>query len=419
MSLAPLQQGLLGLLLGAALYEPVRLALFKLGQGVGGVGGVGGLTNQWTCDERGPFGPFVCFRRGAFAGLTPFALVVLLGWTAPLAAAAAVGAFQARLGPRRSGFPEQRSAEGSGETPALRSADGFLLLWRALEALWLAVPLSYYLSDPFYHKSTWTVFLGCSLASAFPLSWHLSLVSIPGSSRLLALLANVDKQAAIDIHKAVAWSAVRWAVIHSLGQMAYMCLNPDGMCTFAGRIFCRRVAATPRPRRGYPVEKTRGGRGHLVETGARLRYGIVQSRDLPLPLLGRRGERLRAFYARDLGRRSPPVPQTIPRRPPSARGAAPPLRDGPLVAVHLFPLPRGGRPSNRASPRRRRLCGRQRRVGGCARRRRGRRMRDVVRAADRFSRDDRRAPRAAVLSPRGSFVDGSRRRRGRDVDLPW
>ena len=55
---------------------------------------------------------------------------------------------------------------------------------------------------------------------------------------------------------------------------------------FAARIFRRRVAATPRPRRGYSVETERGS---AVQTGARLRY----ARSAP----GRNGARLRSTPA--------------------------------------------------------------------------------------------------------------------------
>lgn len=160
------------LLVVAALYEPVRNALYRLDDDVGGVGGVGGLTNQWGCDERnGPFGDYVCFHRGVALGFTPFALVVLLVWIVPLAA--------------------------SSEIP--------MRVWRALELLWFAVPAAAYLSDPFYNKDLCHVVLGVAIAAAFPLSWHLAFVALPD----------------VQTHKMIAWSAVRWGAVHAGGELAY------------------------------------------------------------------------------------------------------------------------------------------------------------------------------------------------------
>ena len=79
---------LLGLI--SVLYEPLRQALWRLGDEVGGVGGVGGLTNQFGSstgtgcsagDDDGAT-PY-CFRRG-WLGFTPFAGVMLLLLTSPL-----------------------------------------------------------------------------------------------------------------------------------------------------------------------------------------------------------------------------------------------------------------------------------------------------------------------------------------------
>ncbi|CAD7962195.1 unnamed protein product [Amoebophrya sp. A120] len=80
------------LLLVSTVYEPVRVFIldFRFGEDVGGVGGVGGLCNMWNPRENctttagGEHGPY-CFQKGMFLGFTPFALVMLLVWTVPVA----------------------------------------------------------------------------------------------------------------------------------------------------------------------------------------------------------------------------------------------------------------------------------------------------------------------------------------------
>ena len=206
--MAPLHRGFMALLVVSALYEPVRQALYRLDEQVGGVGGVGGLTNQWPCMKRGAFGPYVCFHRGVLLGLTPFALVVLLLWTVPLAASAAVASLS-RKGP---------------ETPC--AVGSFGTFWAALELLWFSVPAAAYMSDPFYKSSAWHVILGLSISSAFPLSWSLSLVAIPGSARVMSPLTGLSKAASTTIHKTVARSAVRWATLHGFGELLFLCAAP-------------------------------------------------------------------------------------------------------------------------------------------------------------------------------------------------
>ena len=75
------------MLLGSALYEPLRKALHSLGDDVGGVGGVGGLCNLGSpeaCDSLAGRTGNYCFQPGVWSGLTCFAIVVLAVWTGPL-----------------------------------------------------------------------------------------------------------------------------------------------------------------------------------------------------------------------------------------------------------------------------------------------------------------------------------------------
>ena len=91
--MSPLYWGIGALGLLSVLFEPLREALWELGEAVGGVGGVGGLTNQYgptpTCNttedligtnDTAPY----CFHPG-FSGFTPFGGLTILLATVPLA----------------------------------------------------------------------------------------------------------------------------------------------------------------------------------------------------------------------------------------------------------------------------------------------------------------------------------------------
>ena len=102
-----LSLGVAATLAAAALYEPLRVLVLadRFGDAVGGVGGWGGLTNIGVPRENCPTtvggadAPY-CFVRGAFLGLTPFALAVMGALTFPLAASAvAAGALRSRKSP--------------------------------------------------------------------------------------------------------------------------------------------------------------------------------------------------------------------------------------------------------------------------------------------------------------------------------
>ena len=104
-----LSLGVAATLAAATLYEPLRVLVLadRFGDAVSGVGGWGGLTNigvpreSCTTTPGGADAPY-CFVRGAFLGLTPFALAVMGALTLPLAAsavAAGVGALRSRKPP--------------------------------------------------------------------------------------------------------------------------------------------------------------------------------------------------------------------------------------------------------------------------------------------------------------------------------
>ena len=88
-SIPPLGWAVYSLALVSILFEPCRLALWRLGDSVGGVGGVGGLTGQFSpasCNKTGDEVPY-CFHAGWF-GFTPFGAAMLCLCTLPLGLAA-------------------------------------------------------------------------------------------------------------------------------------------------------------------------------------------------------------------------------------------------------------------------------------------------------------------------------------------
>ena len=197
-----LRGGLLALLTASLLYEPVRLNLYRLGNSVGGVGGVGGLTNQWGCRSTGGvFGGGVCYHDGLVFGLTPFALVVLLSWTMPLAASALVCYLHGK------------------RTTTAETIMGFGMLWPVAELLWFGVPASLYFSDPFYRSDFWHVILGVAIAAAFPLSWNLALVAIPAPT---FVAASAGFTTLMNAHQTIGWAVVRWGLVHGTGELAYI-----------------------------------------------------------------------------------------------------------------------------------------------------------------------------------------------------
>eukprot|EP00466_Bigelowiella_natans_P005377 jgi/Bigna1/75692/fgenesh1_pg.36_\ len=209
------------------LYEPVRNSLHRLGESVGGVGGVGGLTNQWPaweCDggRVAALGPDICFVPGAILGFTTFGLVVFLLWVSPLAVFSISSHFLAKhMDERKQIHVAAEVAQASDNGSSLSS--GVLIVWRVAEVLWFAVPAAAYLSSPFYQQNTYRVILAISIAAAFPLSWHLSLVALPASaSYIVPEFTGWSKSELITIHKLIGWSACRWGAIHALGELIYV-----------------------------------------------------------------------------------------------------------------------------------------------------------------------------------------------------
>ena len=157
-------------------------------QGVGGVGGVGGLTNMDSpvdnmgnllCNTTAGRTENYCWREGAVFGLTPFSLVFLCVWVVPFILAV-VRVARVEEVVWQTEEDEEKSG-GLAVTRVLGNHEGLLSKWglTLLSLLWFIVPAWRYLSTPFYQTDVWHLLLGCAIAAAFPLSWHLALVAVP------------------------------------------------------------------------------------------------------------------------------------------------------------------------------------------------------------------------------------------------
>ena len=206
---SPLAGALKYMVLASALYEPLRSSLHRLEEEVGGVGGVGGLCNMGNpgaCKSlAGETGNY-CFKPGVFAGLTAFAIVVLLAWSLPI--------FLACL---RTSFMKSPVTE---DEPDRDVEHGLLKVWTGLSCLWFAMPFAAMLVDPFYQSPLGFV-LALALAAAFPLSWHLSFLALPVNKAITPLL-GIARCSVINLHKAIAWRTVFWGSLHALGELIYL-----------------------------------------------------------------------------------------------------------------------------------------------------------------------------------------------------
>ena len=226
------------------LFEPLRMALHRLDEAVGGVGGVGGLTNQWnpsaSCNttEGGDNAPY-CFHPGVVAGFTPFAGIMMLLCTVPLA----VAAMATHLAVSR--LPHAKQKDVPLVDQRLHGVN--LAAWGVASCLWFLVPLAAYLSSPFYRTDAYHVILAVSITAAFPLSWHMSFVAIPASGApFLSPLLGLSHAMLKQCHKHAAWATLFWASVHAGGQAVWMTSqgpgdNPQTICIRAHARACIRV----------------------------------------------------------------------------------------------------------------------------------------------------------------------------------
>ena len=218
-----------------------------LDEEVGGVGGVGGLTNMrgphanCSTTAGGASAPY-CFRPGLVLGFTPFALVLLSVWVLPLAVGAAAAdrttviarPSQVEGGPRRAAaavgaFLRQRSTGGvhlAGHPPIDTVHPRAVIAFLAINTLWFVLPLAQYaLLDPFFRRSVWHVSLAVSLAAAYPLSWHLSLVALPSAgARFLPPLLGLSKEQLLSAHKLDAQMRKTCSLVGNRRGLAYEAL---------------------------------------------------------------------------------------------------------------------------------------------------------------------------------------------------
>ncbi|CAE6934537.1 unnamed protein product [Symbiodinium sp. CCMP2592] len=210
------------MMLAAGLYEPLRYACWRLGENVGGVGGIGGLCNLQNPDECSTFSGHAgsyCFKPGVWAGLTGFAIVVLLVWILPLLLGALRMSVSFSKGETQ--LEEEEGCNGESHPRASTEVRLLVTIWSGLSVLWFAMPLTYMLADTFYQSSFSGVLLAVALAAAFPLSWHLSLLAVP-VSQAVGPFMGLGRQATIDLHKALGWRTAGWAAIHACGELIYV-----------------------------------------------------------------------------------------------------------------------------------------------------------------------------------------------------
>lgn len=195
------------------------MALWRLGEEVGGVGGVGGLTNQFgplhcnrTDDTDAPY----CFRAG-WLGFTPFGLTMLLLLMLPLCMAALLThCLESACKDNHQARDAPRDAH-SGHIAA------FSLLGGCASCLWFIVPVTYYASAPFYQEDAWHMVLAVSIAATYPLSWHLSFIAIPTSAApFLAPLLGLTPATLKVCHVRAAWATLFWGSLHAAGELIYL-----------------------------------------------------------------------------------------------------------------------------------------------------------------------------------------------------
>jgi hypothetical protein len=191
------------------------MALYRLGEDVGGVGGVGGLTNLWnpfancTTTAGGVNAPY-CFHPG-WLGFTPLGGGTLLYVTLPLFVAAIFASFRTVYDVK---------------DVVLRSplyVTSFSVFWAVAACLWFAVPLATFASSPFYQTDIAHAVLAISISAAFPLSWHLSFVAIPTTGKeFLAPIFGLSKDALKKCHVRIGWATMFWGIVHGIGQIFYL-----------------------------------------------------------------------------------------------------------------------------------------------------------------------------------------------------
>lgn len=207
------------MVLGAALYEPMRLGLHRLGEEVGGVGGVGGLVNLWNpedcpADRLSALAEAYCYHPGIFLGFTAFSLVVTLLWALPMLCASFAVVLQTPPATEGAGLL-QASPEPEKELRHFRQ------LWLAMSCLWFCVPFASYAADPFYRTDAVHLLLALAIAAAFPLSWHLAFVALP-VGRSLGQVLGPGRELLLQQHKFIAWELAAWATLHGLGEAIYL-----------------------------------------------------------------------------------------------------------------------------------------------------------------------------------------------------
>lgn len=222
---------LMGPLVLAMLYEPVRLLVTyqlpaKLRYTVGGVGGVGGLMNLGDpshCSSPAGKAGYYCFYKGYMFGMTPFAIVTLGLWVMPSVALAL--------------YSVLTRGKKKQEYEQMSTSSIYKWTWGVASFVWFVVPLVYFLGSSFYWTSTYSFLLAISLAAAFPLSWHVSLLPILASSVPARVLGVVIGLRPLQLHKFISKIAFAFAALHGALELVYLLGNHENVGGFFQLLF--------------------------------------------------------------------------------------------------------------------------------------------------------------------------------------
>ena len=103
------------------------------------------------------------------------------------------------------------------------SVIAFKAFWAGASSLWFLVPFVYFVSSPYYQKNAYFITLAVSIAAAYPLSWHLSFVSIPSSgASYLAPLLGTSLTVLKECHVSAAWATLFWGIVHAVGELVFL-----------------------------------------------------------------------------------------------------------------------------------------------------------------------------------------------------
>jgi len=205
----------------AATYNSTRSSLFTVSSRVSESALTGEAIWVPSCNTTAAYAHLFCFDAGVFAGLSPYAIITTLFWISPILLLA-LGGIAEHIGNGSESKVEEMTKTISDEQSA-HALGVFKFIWTLLSFIWFVNPFCAMVSTEFYQHSAIRFFLAFVLASSYPLSWSLMLVSLPmtsvtGCSSLLGLTKYHRREAHIFM---ATWTAL-WVMIHGVGEIIYL-----------------------------------------------------------------------------------------------------------------------------------------------------------------------------------------------------